>query len=444
MLMIQNKGVAPTEAYTLLGYSTARDSGVDGTIGQFGTGAKHGICVLLRAGIDVRVYCGTDRLIFGTREDNVNGKPVTRVTVTVNKRKPKDLDWILDFGAIDWTEVRMALREFVSNAIDQSLLHDENLVIKFTDKVQARDGYTRVFVEDAEQVRDFYNNLSQHFLHFEGKESQRIIEKDAPGPCRIYREGVFIRQIDGKPALCDYNFGKHDINIDECRNMSDYAARSAIAQLYSKATREDYVRLFTSILNGEETLESNLDSFYLTYRKPTEDQRIAIKTAWEQVSGGAVPCSSSTLALGQFAQKKGFCVKEVHSDTWVKALDHFGILPVNKVLDGSEVNGNEVTPPTFEAIDAVNKVWEWLEAVKMTNGQAKPPVKGFDSIMSGGEEMLGYVLPGDKTVYLRNDLGGQMLLQAALEEVVHSVTGATDGSRDLQDFAFRMITRWLA
>ena len=42
------------------------------------------------------------------------------------------------------------------------------------------------------------------------------------------------------------------------------------------------------------------------------------------------------------------------------------------------------------------------------------------------------------------DLGvGQshMLLQVALEEVVHHVTGAGDMSRDLQDFLFRLVVK---
>jgi hypothetical protein len=48
-LCVQNFGVAPIEGYLLLGVSTTRDCGVSGTIGQFGSGAKHAINTLLRA-----------------------------------------------------------------------------------------------------------------------------------------------------------------------------------------------------------------------------------------------------------------------------------------------------------------------------------------------------------------------------------------------------------
>jgi hypothetical protein len=443
MLLIQNKGVAPVEAYTLLGYSTARNSTTQGTIGQFGTGAKHGICVLLRAGIDVRIYCGTTRLDFGTREDEVDGNTVTRVTVKIGNRKPKDLDWILDFGAIDWTEVRMALREFVSNAIDQSL-QSEAMKIQITDQVKAKDGYTRVFIGEAPEVVEFYGNLGTHFLHFRGDENARIMPKDELSPCKIYRCGVFIRELDAV-SICDYNFKAHEIEIDECRNLSDYVARAAIARLY-RASEDpaDLARVFRSLLNGEKTVESQLDSFYLTWGNATEEQRAVWREAWDRAAGGAIPCPSDKLNQGQFAQRKGYAVVEQPAEAWNSALTHFGITDIDKVLDGSERRGHSVTEPTTAAREAVAKVWEWLEAVSMTNNKPAPTVKGFESIMNGCEDTLGYRIPGESVVYLRNDLEGRILLETALEEVIHHVTGSADGSRDIQDFAFRFITRWLA
>ena len=50
-LLVQNRGVCPTEAFTLIGASMSR--GEDGLIGQFGSGAKLSICTLLRKGLKV-------------------------------------------------------------------------------------------------------------------------------------------------------------------------------------------------------------------------------------------------------------------------------------------------------------------------------------------------------------------------------------------------------
>lgn len=438
MLCIQNKGEAPIEAYTLLGYSTAR--GNDKSIGQFGTGAKHGVCVLLRAGIDVKIYCGTQSLTFGTREDEVNGKTVTRVTVKVGTRKPRDLDWILDFGAIDWTEVRMALREFVANAIDQS--EEEGPIIKMVETMRAKEGYTQVYVGDHPEVRQFYANLGQHFLHFSGRQTEGILTKAEPSPCRIYRSGVFIRELR-EVSLCDYNFAANQLAIDECRNLNDYSAKASIARLYQTASVDDLVRVFQAQLDGLSVLENVLDAFYLTYGPVCDQFRTRWRKAWAIASNDAVPCPSSATRLGAFAQKKGYKVVEQPSEAWYKALHYHGIDTLEKVLDGSESQGRRVTEATTDAEQAVRKAWGWIVDAGLTE-KSCPPVRGFEEIMNGESECLGYVLPGENVVYLRNDIGGQLLLQTALEECAHIVTGATDGSRDLQDFAFRLITRWLA
>lgn len=438
-LLIQNEGVAPVEAYTLLGYSTAR--GTD-AIGQFGTGAKHGICVLLRAGIDVKVYCGNTRLIFSTIDDEVDGRSVKRVAVQVGRRKPRPLDWVLDFGAIDWTEVRMALREFVSNAIDQA--EGGHLKIQMVENVKAKAGCTQVVIEETDEVRRFYANLSKHFLHFGGDPTASIIRKDEVSRCRIYRCGVFIRELG--PSLCDYNFTAYQIEIDECRNLTDYAAKAAIARLYRDCkSREDIAFILTAFLEGTtDVIENNLDSFYLCPYTAEEEQKEVWKGAWYQAAGDAIPCPDGQEDKGNFAMKKGFRVVKQPSEIWDKALKTFGITQLNDVLDGSEQQGRTVTEPTGAAQKAVQRVWEWLDAVGMTQDKEQPTVQGFDSIMNGESDTLGYVLPGVSVVHLRNDLDGRILLETALEEVVHYVTGSTDGSRDIQDFIFRFVTRWLA
>jgi len=185
-LLVQNPGVAPVEGYTLLGVSTTRNCGVAGTIGQFGSGAKHAINTLLRAGLKLLIYCGKTRLEFATREETVNdglvAKPIKRVVCKLGGTSSKTLDmgWCLDFGAIDWTDLSMALREFVANAIDRtvrehgdflpSLLNEELRAAVVEDStVRARDGFTRVYVEVNDDVQRFYGELPRRFLHFSSR-----------------------------------------------------------------------------------------------------------------------------------------------------------------------------------------------------------------------------------------------------------------------------------
>ena len=187
-LLIQNPGVAPVEGFTLLGVSTTRDCGVAGTIGQFGSGAKHAINTLLRAGLKLLIYCGKTRLEFATREETIRDglvtKNIKRVICKLGGTSSKTLDmgWCLDFGAIDWTDLSMALREFVANAIDRTvrekgdflpalLSEDLRVAIVEDSAVRARDGCTRVFVEVNPDVQRFYGELPRRFLHFSGNPS---------------------------------------------------------------------------------------------------------------------------------------------------------------------------------------------------------------------------------------------------------------------------------
>ena len=72
-----------------------------------------------------------------------------------------------------------------------------------------------------------------------------------------------------------------------------------------------------------------------------------------------------------------------------------------------------------------------------------PKIKGFNEIANAESDCFGFVKPGDNTVHLRNDLGGDILLETALEEVSHAVTGSSDCSRDFQNFLMRLLIRWM-
>jgi len=72
-----------------------------------------------------------------------------------------------------------------------------------------------------------------------------------------------------------------------------------------------------------------------------------------------------------------------------------------------------------------------------------PKIKGFNEATEAESDCLGYVEPGGDTVYIRNDVGGDMLTEVALEEVSHYVTGSTDCSRDFQNFLMRLLIRWM-
>ena len=119
----------------------------------------------------VFVYCGKTRLDFQTRDEEIDDgltrkaiKPVV-CKLSGTSTRTIDLGWVLDFGSIDWSDVGMALREFVSNSIDRTVreengsfipaLEDGRLLVQIVpdDTLRAKDGYTRVYIEATRPYR---------------------------------------------------------------------------------------------------------------------------------------------------------------------------------------------------------------------------------------------------------------------------------------------------
>ena len=471
---IQNPGVAPVEGFTLLGVSTTRDCGVAGAIGQFGSGNKHAINVLLWAGLKVFGYCGKTRLEFYTRDDEIDDglvrKPIQRVMCRMGGTSSRtiDLGWVLDFGAIDWTDLGMALREFVSNAIDRTIreesgefvpaLLDGRLSVTTVedDKMKAKDGYTRVYVEASEAVLRYVAELPKRFLHFSPNPNQ-VRQSFLPKADRnlipglrtavIYREGVYVREVEDfrEDSTYDYNFRADQLSIDESRNASDYAVRVAIARLYRKASTAELVPFFKALVEQKPVFETRLDPDYIcpSYEKPKDEQSRAWQNAWAAVAADSVMCGPSATMV-DFVVRKGYNAKSIKGAGIVEVAERFGIKTDSLVLTSSERKGQEKIPPTEAAVAALDQVWGWLVKYDLTNGREKPAIGCFRNLMDAGSRLLGF---RDETgVYVADDQASAVckpLLKTVLEECVHWATDAGDCSRDLQDFAFRMIVEIL-
>jgi hypothetical protein len=219
-LKIENVGVCPPEGFTVLGVSLADTSNREGVIGQFGSGNKHGIAVLLRNELNPVVFAGSLKLEFGTKPQTVGDglaeKEFARVVVKyggtdadgVHRSSTEDLGFVLDYGKQDWNEVSLALREFVSNAIDRSIRERgdwSGVKIEIVDEAQvrAKKDHTRVFVPMNADVLRFYNDLGKWFLHFSEPESlsKAILPKRNRNlgdrkAAVIYRRGVRVREFE--------------------------------------------------------------------------------------------------------------------------------------------------------------------------------------------------------------------------------------------------------
>lgn len=511
-LKIENPGVAPAEAFTLLGASTKRDSSNSKTIGKFGTGNKHGVAVLLRNDLPPVVFGGTLRMTFGVRpqgvSDGIRDHSFSRVVVKYagvdpytkqNRSATEDLGFVLEHGATDWLSVDLALREFVSNALDRAIEEGEvrflerwfvqegytldpegeipqewkdranealeeyrktatdykNVVVEVVNEnqVRAKAGMTRVFVPLNAEVLTFYNNLGKWFLHFSEPEllGKTILPKSNRNlgdrtAAVIYRRGVRVREFESSdtPSLFDYNL--EGLELDESRKVDDWRVQYEAARALATADKDVLARLWQSFLDGTKYWEHSFSHYGLEHASWNTEAKGRWTEAFEAVAG-----EDAVVAVGDagaMAARKGYKVVKA-PEAFVQAAEKYGVKTPDKVLSQDEKEGRSILDPTPDAEAAVDFAWHLASKYNVTNGKDRPKVKTFRKIMDGGAQTLGYYKDG--TVYINQDIAGnvslqsgwhgltQQLLVTALEEVAHHVTGALDNSRDFQDYVLNLV-----
>jgi hypothetical protein len=480
-LRIENPGVASSDAFTVLGVSLASTNSNPGVIGQFGSGSKHSVALLLRSGIKPIVFAGSLKLEFSTRPQVVSDSQATkhfeRVVVKYGGTDPvsgssrsstEDLGFVLDFGRLDWDDVAMALREFVSNAIDRSIREDGDwsgvtVEIVNESQVRAKAGNTRIFVPLTAEVLAFYNNLEKWFLHFGEPESlgKAILPKANRNlgdrkAAVIYRRGVRVREFESSDTESLFDYNLDNLTIDESRKASDWDVKHHSAKALSDSDSKTLAILFEKLLSTEKSYwEFGFDIYslqpaYFDSTEAIENRKKAWQAAFESIAGEESVLT--TKATANQLERKGYNAV-LAPENIISAAGLYGVKTASSVLSSDELSGREITKATVDAQAAVDYIWDLIEEVGLTNGKEKPEVRSFSSILDAGVMLNGYYRAG--IVYINRDLAGgdasllagskalsDRLLKVALEEVAHYATnGATDNSRDFQDFAFEVAVR---
>lgn len=296
-LKIENIGVCPPEGFTVLGISLADTSNQQGVIGQFGSGNKRGVAVLLRNQLAPVVFAGTLKLEFSSKPQTVaNGlasKEFARVVVKfggtdpitgANRSSTEDLGFVLDYDKQDWNEVSLALREFVSNAIDRSIREHgdwSGVKIEIVDENQfrAKRDHTRVFIPLNADVLAFYNNLGKWFLHFSEPDSlgKAILPKRNRnlGECKaavIYRRGVRVREFESSDTESLFDYNLNDLTIDEACKASDWDVRHHCGRTLANAEKGMLAVLFNHLLNSDRSVWEFTFDTYLPSSISSEQQ----------------------------------------------------------------------------------------------------------------------------------------------------------------------------
>lgn len=459
-LKIENVGVCPPEGFTLLGASTKRDCGED-VIGTKGSGNKHAIMTLMRHDINPIIYAGLLCLEFGTTDVDMGGKTFRRVFIKVTgegKNYKEDQSWCLEYSEDAWTNIPMALREFISNAIDSSYMEGKNLdgcsvEVVEENQVRAKKGCTRVFVPYTDDVEEFHGRLRQWFMHF-GETSnleQRILLKAGRNFGRqqtavVYRRGVRVREYRAseEDSIFDYNL---DIPIDESRNLDDQNAKHEVGKVLRNAPANRLARIFRALEQGEKCWELTLDNYTLSQWGESDETRAKIAGEWKsafQIACGERAVLVSCIELADKVAAKGYkpVVCKLENSGWFSVAANLGVPTDLSIVTKDERKGRVYSPATPVMTQVLDRIWDVIVKQGMTGDKPKPGCRAFYEPMKGESQTRGEYLHETQEVVIMTDgteSQGVLLYKVMVEELAHHCTSATDRSRDLQDWAFRLL-----
>jgi hypothetical protein len=196
---ITSKGLLDIRTISLLGLSAKQD---ESAIGQFGTGMKYAISVLLRTGHKISLRIGQTSYEFTTKSETFRGKDFTKIIMT-GPDGETDLPITLEYGK-NW-KVWMAFRELWSNALDEGL---------------AQQGpNTTTWTVEGQEFADAYRNRTLYFIpekgqFFDGDHPVHVGEKPSTF---IYCKTVRAFQF---PAMLARTYNIDSIPLTEEREAS--------------------------------------------------------------------------------------------------------------------------------------------------------------------------------------------------------------------------------
>lgn len=467
-LKIENPGVAPTECFTLLGCSTSRYSDNADVTGQFGTGVKHAINLLLSRGYSPTIYCGKTSLEFFLKakdiKDDYTEHTFYQVCVKTKKVKDEDgpsinrteeLSWVLDFGSLDWSDVKMACREFVSNAIDRCVKKNgqpEGLTIEVVEENQVRvkRGYTRVFIPYVDEVKAFHDELEKRFLNISTKTPLGVLGKSnrnlKGSGAMVYRKGVLVKETASHtPSLFDYNLGE-ELRIDECRNSNESDILfAATFNILTNTTFDQKVKVIQQLVSPQASpaWEESLSRYAAKdiaclYKADLEKVQKDWANAWQKtVPVGTV--LTDKILNKQAIMMKGISPIMIKSPGWYVLANALNLPTAENSLSEDEKEGRVMYLPTEDTLRVASRVWEYLKSKSVCEANTHP----FPQIIVFTEPVLkkyGYVK--DDKVYINKEIEGgatNLLVATMLEEMIHYITGYLDYCHDMQTFLFNLI-----
>lgn len=223
MLVFENPGLIDETALTTMAVSVKTG---ESPIGQFGTGLKYAIAIVLRLGGRITILRGRRALVFGVRERTIRGREFRVITLD-----GRPLGWTDQMGA-HW-EPWMAYRELWSNARDEG---GRVWRAESADDVTAEPRVTKVLVECPELERA-HEERYRIILQTEPLVVCPGVEIHAGASRYIYYRGIRVGELQGdEAALYTYNLTGHQSLTEDRTLQYPWMVASTVARALVQCT----------------------------------------------------------------------------------------------------------------------------------------------------------------------------------------------------------------
>lgn len=414
-IKIVSKSVTTPEDMFTLGVSTSR--GKEDKIGQFGSGTLLGTLAWMRTyGTSPIFMINGTKVVFETKDIlKSDGEPFKQILMCQGRKKTP-LNVALEYGTLDWPTACLGLREWISNAIDAGSEPKDLLVL--TNKIEASEDEVAVFVPYTELAKEYFDNIGKYFLHFSGRQEDKIIDKDEVSKCRIFRKGVFIRELT-EDSLYDYNM---NFSINECRTGSSDSLISNIEYqiTYYESCKTKLRAIRQAVLLGLDLVETGK-----TYSGLSD----AFIEVWRELVGTIGLCPTNfTIA----------------NCTPVSALWHKAIVKEIPELNGidsvceAEIKGFLISPPSDIVLKHYNDICELIETVGLSDGMNRPKLIMYNTKDGSTPGFLGLYDKRKQEVMLWEK--NHKLSKTIVHELSHHYTdGADDYTSTFAAFAQEVV-----
>lgn len=231
-VIFQNPGLMDMRSVQIMGLNAKETKN---PIGQFGSGLKYAIAILLRSNCTVDIWRGERKYSFFVEKDNFRGKEFQMVKMDGNGGVPIPLAFTLELGK-HW-EPWMAIRELESNCRDeggQSFAHED---------YQLSPDTTTIVISGATADQE-YAKLGNIFLKGEPLWANDVLQvfpiENSEQEQWIYYRGVRCARV-AKPTAYRYNLLAEKTLTEDRTFKYSWSATEDLSEL-RKCTNREIIR----------------------------------------------------------------------------------------------------------------------------------------------------------------------------------------------------------